>query len=340
LSETLQFGIIGFGKLGLLHASIVSALEGCKWAAVVDTQKTLLHFLKAQRDDVRVYSDVDQMFKEHRERLHGVFISTPPDSHVPIALQMHEREIPFFIEKPLSRSRKESEPLLERLKRKHVPHMIGFMNRYSDIFRKAKEVVSAGTLGKITNVSASMYIDQRKDSGTGWRYAKETAGGGVVITQNCHLIDLLMWLVGGIRSVSSRLDHLFDDQIEDAARVEIQFENGAKGLLETSWSKPNYRTLTTEVSLEGTSGKLEFNDDELILIQGSKTTRWRKPDLFHGVSFDVAGVEYTRQSEDFIRAIRNGGHVETDVVEASRTQSVIDAIYESAGTQSRWTDIR
>ena len=95
--------------------------------------------------------------------------------------------------------------LLGVLERAHLTNAVGYMARHLDTMRAAKRIIAAGALGRLIHLESSMYVAQLFGPGRGWRYDPALSGGGVLLTQNSHLIDLLLWLFGPIARVSGHV---------------------------------------------------------------------------------------------------------------------------------------
>lgn len=331
----LRAAVVGLGKLGLLHAATFNVLPGCRLVGVADKTKTILDGLKSRMDGIAAHSDYVKLLEETRPDF--VAIATPTGSHVPIALDCIERGLPVFIEKPLSLNADQAGPLLAKLRQRPVVNMVGYMTRFLDTFRKAKEVLDTGVLGRPQLLKGSMYIGQLFKRGKGWRYDRSASGGGVLTTQNSHVVDLLLWYFGNISWVSAQTTRLYSEQVEDHAHVFMQFANGLRGFFDASWSARHYRTPTVTIHVQGENGTLDVDDDGVRLFvcdpaagfaAGWRT--WRKPDLYRGTVFDIGGPNYTEQALQFLDALRGSGRVESDVLSAFKVQQVIDAAYLSA----------
>jgi len=334
-APTLNVGVIGFGKLGLLHAGIVNALPGSRLAAVCDTSSTSLKMLATYMPDVDMHKDHRTMLV--KSSLDAVFIASPTGLHVDMAVDCVDQGVPVFIEKPLALNAAQARPLQEALVKRPVVNAVGYMGRYVATFRKAKEIIASGALGRLQMMRANMYVGQLFQPGKGWRYDKEASGGGVLITQNAHLIDKLLWMFGPVERVNGNVTSLYSKTVEDHANAFLQFENGLVGSFDASWSERHVRKPSMSIHVQGSAGTLDVDDDEVRLFLDADHgdlkagwTTWRMPDLFEPVTFDVAGPYYTQQAEAFLNAVRGGDAVSSDVASAVRTQQVIDAIYLSA----------
>jgi predicted dehydrogenase len=334
-ASPLQVGVIGFGKMGLLHASIANGLHGSQLAAAADPTAGLLESLKRLTPQLAVYDDYERMLAE--QRLDAVFIASPTHLHTPMSLACVSASVPFLVEKPLAPRIADAVPLLDALRRTPVTNAVGYMARYVDTFAKAREVVRAGALGRLVHLQATMYVSQLFRTGQGWRYDPNYSGGGVLVTQNSHLVDLLLWIFGPVARVAGHVKRVYSEQVDDFAHAILEFESGLSGFIDTSWSIRHHRTVDLSITAHGENGTLQVTDDDVRLFLDDSNrgfaagwSIWRKPDLFEGVPLDVGGPEYTRQDADFLTAVAERRSVECDVRSAVRVQRVIEAIYESA----------
>jgi len=333
--KVLEVAVIGFGKLGLLHAGLVNGLPGSRLAAVVDSNRTLLNALKTKTPDLRTYPKHAALLADGG--IDAAFIATPTGTHIDVALGCVEQGIPVFIEKPLALSGRQARPLVDALDRRPLPNMVGYMGRYLDTFAKAREIVASGALGALQMLRASMYVGQLFRTGKGWRYDKAVSGGGVLITQNSHVVDKLLWMFGDVEWVSGQTTALYSNTVEDHAHVYFAFRSGLRGFMDASWSARHYRAPTMAIHVQGANGTLDVDDDSVRLFldcahgpYDADWSEWRKPDLYRGVTFDIGGPHYTRQAEEFLAAVQGGPNPASDVRSAYRVQCVIDAIYLSA----------
>jgi predicted dehydrogenase len=340
----MRIGIIGFGKMGLLHAGIVNSFQDVELSAVADNKGIVLKALEINKLPVTIYEDYRRMLDQ--ERLEAVFITTPTFLHITMGIECVQRGIHFFTEKPLSISCQHALPLLEVLRNNEITNMVGYMGRFVDTFRKAHELVRSRVLGEIVDFRATMYVSQLFKKGKGWRYDKELSGGGVLITQNSHLIDLLLWYFGNVRAVNGRIKSWYSNEIEDFAHVFLEFESGLTGWLDASWSARHHRMIEITINVEAQYGTLTVSDNFVKLYLDKSRdpfpkgwTIFKKPDLFSGVEIDIGGPQYTRQDRHFIDAILKGGSVDIDVQNAYRVQMVTDAIYASAGENGKQIEI-
>ena len=330
----MRIGIIGFGKMGMLHAGIVSAMADTEFIAVAEPNSFLTSFLKKLMPSLSIHTDYKRLLDA--ENLDAVFITTPVDLHVPIALECSDRKIPFFCEKPLTNTLELAQILSDEVEKSGVINMVGHMMRYLHTFQKSKKILDTGCLGNLITFNASIYVGQLFKEGKGWRYDKEIAGGGVLMNHGTHLVDLLYWYFGNVKRVSGQSIKWYSKNVEDFIHANLEFNNGLKGWLDASWSKMHHRLVDTKISIQGENGTLDVTDDDikLYLVNGINSYRkgwniFRKPDLFSGIEFDVGGPQYTLEDIDFFNAIKTGKSVESDVKSSLEVHRIIDGIYKS-----------
>ena len=334
-SKMLRGGIIGFGKMGLLHGAIINALEKATLRAVCESNDTIRGDFSSLLPKVNFYKNYSEMLE--KENLDFVFVTTPPSSHVEIGLECVKYKCHFFIEKPLCINAYSAKPLLDAVEKHPLVTMVGFMMRYLDTFKRAKEILEKKVLGEIFAFNATTYVSQLFKSGKGWRYSPQESGGGVLIIQGIHAIDMLCWFFGMPRAVNARTKAAYSKKVEDFGHMVLSWENGLMGWLDSSWSVDNYRLLTTTFKINGENGTLFVDDDTVKLYLRKECNGFlkgwtveTKPELFSGVAIDIGGPHFTKQDEDFIDSIISDRRLESDIKNAYRIQKLIDCIYKSA----------
>jgi predicted dehydrogenase len=331
----LRTAVVGLGKLGLLHAGLFNILPGTKLAGLADPSDQVLRAIQSKVGGLQTFGDHRQMLDAVRPDV--VAIATPTSLHCDIAADCVAAGAHVFIEKPLCLRPSDAEPLLRALQATPRVAMVGYMTRFLETFRKAHALIGQGVLGRLQMLRSSMYVAQLFRQGKGWRYDPAVSGGGVLMTQNSHLIDMLLWMFGPVHRVSAHTSRLYSTAVEDHAHVVFEFASGLRGFLDASWSARHYRTPTMAIHVQGERGTLDVNDDRVALFLAEETGgmaagwhEWRKPDLYQGVPFDIGGAHYTLQAMQFLDAIRGAGQVESGVQSALEVQRVITAAYDSA----------
>ncbi len=331
----LRIGIIGLGRMGLMHAAIFNSLPNSTVVAAVDPSMFPAKPLGSLNPSIKIYKNISKMFD--KENIDGVVIASPVGYHVENANECIKRGVPFLMEKPLSLSAKDALPLVDGLENTALPNMIGYMARNIDSFAKGKEILDSGCLGNIQTVKGTVYVSQLFKKGKGWRYDPKIAGGGVLLSQGSHLIDLLTWYFGSVARVNSDVLSVYSPGIEDFAHVMLNFESGLKGWIDASWSVRFKRKMELNIDILGDNGSLIITDDTLQLFLDNENGGWpagksyfSANDLFTGVYVDIGGAKFTYQAQNFLNAIENNKTVEPDIKQGFHVQQVVDASYESA----------
>lgn len=194
-----SLAVIGIGRMGGRHARNIlkGVVKNARLVAVCDTDKNVLDgFCEKYR--VKGYTDRKEMLE--KEKIDGVIIATPHYSHIEIAKDCLDKNIDFLIEKPVSVTVKEAKGLIALLKDK--PDIIAAMmlnQRTNRMYRKAKELIDGGKIGQIRRVNfivTDWYRSQYYYNMGGWRASWSGEGGGTLINQCVHQLDIMQWLVG------------------------------------------------------------------------------------------------------------------------------------------------
>jgi predicted dehydrogenase len=328
-------GVVGLGKMGLLHAAVANALPGSRLAAVAEPTRAVREALASYNPAVRAFPTLAEMAAA--VPLDAVVVATPVDDHVDSALACVERRLPFFVEKPLATTAAAARPLLRALAAAPLPNRVGFMTRFVDPFARAREALAAGCLGRLQRAAATIYVSQLFGRGRGWRYERRRSGGGVLINQGSHLLDLLTWYLGPVARVNARTQAVWSSEVEDFAHLALDFESGVQGWLDCSWSVRGRRAVETTVEVLGERGALTVTDDTLRLELDEPAGEWpagatveSAADLYRPVPVDVGGPQYTRELQGFLEAVAAGRPAPPDAAQGFHVQAVIDAAYRSA----------
>lgn len=326
----LNAGIIGFGKMGMLHGALLEGSEKVTISAICDKAAIMRMGFKHIHPGVHTYKDADKMLEKEKPDI--AIITTPTFNHAESIFKAGRFGCSIFVEKPLSTNSESAEKVCEFVEENNLKLQIGFCNRFVPTFSKAKLLLQDGKLGKLKNVQAWMYIGDVFEPHVGWRYNKKFSGGGALMDFGIHMIDLLIWLLGDIESVNAEAKKLYSLEVEDELNADVMFACGIKGHFETSWSKEEYRKSYSKIRIEGDNGALEATDQTLKIFdsRGNQTQDYTYPDLYGGAYMDIGGILYSKQMEAFLSLVQTGNTKGCTVREAVYVQKVIDAMYKSA----------
>ena len=329
----LRAGIIGLGKMGLVHASTIRTHPDVEVTALCDTSKFMTQALGNFFPDVRFYGDFEKMLSS--EDIDVVFVTTPTGSHAPIALECARAGKHLFVEKPLSTTLAEAEQLSREIATASVRSQVGYVCRYAPTFEKAREIIRSGALGKIQNFGSVKYSsDVTRRVEKSWRFMRKSSagGGGVVNEFACHGIDLLIWIFGEPKGIESKLESWYSEQVEDY--VHARFDYGDfSGWIDSSWSMQDYRKPYNRIDVTGENGKLFVTDSEVRWLVNESSAGheagWHYAsvtDLYQPVRIFIGDIMFSRQADDFVASVKGGAQSRCPAEEALRTQRVLEAV--------------
>jgi len=324
--KRLKIAVVGLGKMGLLHASILNVFPDVELVALCDKSALMKRLYKKIFSSVGV-KVLDDFEKLYSFNLDAVYVTTPISSHSFIVKNLFTKKIVrnFFVEKTLASNYDQAKELCALAKDFGSITMVGYMKRFSVVFRKAKELLTEGTLGKPYSFTAYAYSSDFLGSTNG---SKSSASrGGAVRDIGCHLIDLALWLLGDLEV----RDILSSEKTEIGSETSVSFiaqnSAGLEGQFDVSQSMPNYRMPEFGLSLDCSKGRIEVNDDRLIVNLGDGSQRkWYKQDLNDSVYFFLGESEYFREDKEFVNSLLENRVCEPNFITASRVDYIIDQV--------------
>jgi predicted dehydrogenase len=330
-----RVAVIGLGKMGLLHASLVNVVPDVKLVAVCEKSRIISRFSRNAFTDVKIVTDTEDL---SQLQIDTIYVTTPTSTHYSIISAIIEQNIckNIFVEKPLSNSAVESARICELIKKSGNAgiYMVGYNRRFNVTFRKAMELIGEGTLGQLLNFTAYAFSSDFLVDSPG---KKRVNRGGVLRDLGCHAIDLAGWFTGNIKLDSIQSSKVSPSGVLDSASFTVLSQKGIKGQIKASWREPNYRLPEIGLVIEGSKGySLTVNDDkvELQKKQGDKTV-WHKQDLKDNTHFMLGGTDYYREDEEYMNAVKSGNMIEPDFSTALKVDELIDSVENAVTGQPR-----
>lgn len=336
----IRTGLIGVGKMGISHLSILGAHPNAEVAAVCDPATYITSGLR-KHTGIETFKDHRRMFDE--ARLDAVFVATPSSSHFDVAREAIERGLHVFVEKPLCLDPGQSKELADLARARARANQVGYHNRFIGTFREARRLVRGGAIGDVYHIGGSAFgqVVTRAKTGLTWR-SKKSEGGGCLHDYASHVVDLMTFVVGRAdRVLSARLKSVFSQDVEDAVWATLSYPGGVTGSLETNWSDDTYRKMSTTIVVHGTQGKIVADRQEcrVYLRPGAEFEQYPSgwtiryiTDLQAPVSFYLRGEEYSAQIDAFLDAAARGtADHENSFASAYETDRQIDLIMKAAG---------
>jgi UDP-N-acetyl-2-amino-2-deoxyglucuronate dehydrogenase len=351
MTDKLRFGIVGCGVIGPIHAQAITSLPDAQLVAVTDINPKCAQQL-ANTYGAKSYTSLTEMLA--REQLDVVNVCTPSGLHGEQACQVMRSGRHVIVEKPMAISHETIEEMLRVQQETGKKFAVISQHRFDPASQKVHDLVEQHALGKLVlgNAVVPWWRSQAYYDSGAWRGTWQLDGGGVLMNQSIHSIDLLQWFMGKVSSIyayTSTLAHRM--QTEDVAVAVLRFANGAFGTIAATTAA--YPGVTTRIEICGDKGSAVIEDDALsflriagaegneIDIQPDKQSRKQENTAAAGAtSNNPAELSYQNhalQIADMIRAIRENGTPLIDGQAARHPVEIILGIYASARTHQEIT---
>lgn len=336
------FGIVGCGMIANFHAKAVGDIKGANVVACFDNfPKSAARFAEAQ--NCTPYDSLKDMLADPKVDI--VTICTPSGAHMEPAVAAAKAGKHVVIEKPLEITLKRCDKIIEACEKNKVVCSAIFPSRFhesSKIMKKAVEKKKFGTLAMADAYVKWFRTQAYYDSGA-WRGTWELDGGGALMNQAIHSVDLLAWLMGDVESITAHTATLAHKRIavEDVAVATLKFANGALGTLEASTAA--YPGYLKKIELYGSKGSAVLEEEDIKVWDFEKPTAADEKLLKSmegktktgGGAADPTAIGHhghTEQFKDVIKAIKGGKKPAIDGHEGRRSVEIILAVYKAAET--------
>lgn len=267
-NKFVKVGIIGVGTIGSAHAASIysGAIDGMRLCALCDTSEERANALKELYPDVPIYTSDDEFFE--KADVEAIIIATPHYDHPPLAIRGFENGLHVLTEKPAGVYCSAARAMTAAAKKSGKTFGIMFNQRTNKLFSEARRIVRLGELGELKRtvwIITNWYRKQSYYDSGDWRATWSGEGGGVLMNQAPHNLDLWQWICGmpvALRS-ECKVAHYHNIEVEDDATIFAEYENGASGVFITSTGDfPG----TNRLEITGTKGKL--------VLENKKLTHW------------------------------------------------------------------
>jgi len=345
MAEKLRFGIVGCGVIGPVHAEAIASLPDAELVSVVDLNPEKAQKLASQYGATS-YTHLQQML-DH-ERLDVVIICTPSGLHGELACQVMRAGRHVIVEKPMEISSEAIDKMLRVQQETGVKLAVISQHRFDPASRRVHDLLEEKAFGRLIlgNAIVPWWRSQAYYDSGDWRGTWKLDGGGVLMNQSIHSIDLLQWLMGPVKSVYGYTDTLVHRiETEDVAVAVLRFANGALGAIAATTGA--YPGVTTRIEIFGDKGSAVIENDILAYLHvardekeevgayGDTPKERSKVEDGDSTSRNPAALSansHALQIADMIRAIRENGTPLVDGYAARHPVEIILSIYESART--------
>jgi len=327
-------GILGGGNISETHARAVRETDGLEIAAFCgDNQEKVARL--PQTHGGSAYTDL-QKFLAHKP-LDLVAIGSPSGLHAEQGIAVARRGLHVLVEKPIDVTVARADALIGACEKAKVKLGVFFQDRTAPDVQKLRELVRTGRLGKLILVSAHVkwYRPPEYYGNSKWRGKWALDGGGALMNQGIHTVDLLLWLVGDVVRVHAKaVTALHAIESEDTVAATLEFADGAIGTLEAATSA--YPGFPRRLELTGSEGTIILEHDRIISADLHQPLEdWARTErpaadarATSPVISDVSG--HQRILEDFLGAIETDSKPLCDGAEGRRSVALVQAIYESS----------
>ena len=269
--QVVRIGVIGLGKMGVSHANQLRAglVPRTRLTAVANpSDAPLRDFPEAAR-----FNDPAQLVRSGK--VDAVIIATPHFSHTPIGIDALEQGLHVLVEKPIGVHKNDCLKLIAAHQGRSSQIFAAMFNQRTDPFyQKIREMILSGEMGEVRRVNwiiTNWFRTEAYYSSSPWRATWRGEGGGVLLNQCPHNLDLLQWIFGMPKSVRAfcRFGHYHDIEVEDDVTAYMEFENGATGVfITTTGEAPG----TNRLEITAERGKLIYENDRLVLFRNVMAT--------------------------------------------------------------------
>ncbi|HKP87296.1 MAG TPA: Gfo/Idh/MocA family oxidoreductase [Blastocatellia bacterium] len=333
---TFRIGILGGGNISYTHARAAREIKGVEIVAVCGQNQEKVERL-AKECGAIACRDLESFLT--LKPMEVALIGSPSGLHAEHGIRAARNGLHALVEKPVTITTEQADALVAECDEAKVKLGVFFQDRFAPDILKLKALIDGGALGKPFLVSAQVKWYRPPDyyKGSRWRGTWALDGGGALMNQGVHTVDLLLWLMGDVRRVSGKaITAMHDIEVEDTAVATLEFSNGAIGTLEAATSAfPGY---PRRIEVTGSEGTIILEGDRitsadlrspLLESVGHQATGDDERSRSHMIS-DASG--HRRVIEDFLHAIATDGSPLCDGHQARRSVAVIQAIYESSRT--------
>jgi predicted dehydrogenase len=349
--DKVRVGVIGAGNMGSSHIRQLAGCEvpGAELSAVCDIKQDRLELVKEGFGDaIRLFDNAGALFEA--EVIDAVIIATPHYEHPVLAMKAFEKNLHVLSEKPAGVYTKNVREMNQAALKSGKVFGIMYNQRTNPLYQKVRELVLAGELGEIKRVNwiiTTWYRSQSYFNSGGWRATWAGEGGGVLLNQCPHQIDLLQWICGMPKRVRSFMafGKYHDIEVEDDVTTYMEYENGATGVFITGTADTPG---TNRFEILGNKGKAVIEDGQLkywrLPVPERQFNReftggfgepenWRCEIPIHGTETAHSGI-----MANWTAAIRNGSSLLAPGIEGINGLSLTNAMYLSAWTDN-WVEL-
>jgi predicted dehydrogenase len=341
--EPFGVGIVGAGTIGVVHARALADIEGARVVAVAEPREEAGRAL-AEEHDAAWCPGIEELLA--RDDVDVVTLGTPSGMHPDQTVLAARAGKHVITEKPLAITLEGADRMIGACREAGVTLSVIFQNRFNPDAMRLKRAVEAELFGRPVLANAFVHWRRTEDyyaAAGGWRGTWELDGGGALMNQSIHTIDLLQWVMGPVESLAAYAATLVHRiEAEDTASATLRFAGGALGTIQGSTAAD--RNWPVKLEIRGSAGAATLEGTRLTVWEAEREvdeaellTRRDRAMVAGAVPGEPFGTAHRRQLREIFAALREGRRPPVPGEEARKALEIVLAIYESARTDERVT---
>lgn len=331
--EQIGVALIGCGMIAHIHMTALREISEAKICGVCECRsEVLLNF--SNKYNIHSYQSYSKLLED--PEVNTVIITLPPGLHVEYAMKAVDAGKNIIIEKPFDTNIKKAQALIKKCREKKLRLSIIFQNRFTPSARKIKDTLDKGLLGKIIlgDAYVKWYRSPEYYKSGPWRGTWDMEGGGALINQAIHTIDLLQWFMGGIKSLVGVVKtSIHKIETEDLGLAIVEYNNNSIGIIEGSTA-----------IVPGFKEKIEIHGEKgTIIFEGGNIKEWKvegfneknyvdEEKITYGETNSpaISPVNHKAQLQEILQSIINNRDPMVNGEEGLKSLQIICGIYESS----------
>lgn len=329
----INFGIVGLGYIGKIHAKIIASLSNARLIGVVDNNESIACDM-GKMYSCKIYDNLEEMLKE--KKIDAISVCLPSGMHYEAVIKSANAEKHVIVEKPLEIGVERAEKMVETCHKNNIKLCVILQHRFDDAILNLKAVIDKGLMGDLCfGTSKTLwYRDSDYFLKNAWRGTPELDGGGALINQSIHYIDLLQYIMGPVEKVYGKCSRLYHKyiRVEDTGIALLVFKNGALGSIEGTTIA--YPGISTNLDIYGANGTVCIKNDKLVFYKFKTGSVQLLDEILYidnppcVTELDI--TSHKKQYKDFIESINENRDPLVNGEEGIKSLALVEAIYKSS----------
>lgn len=329
-NQKINIAVVGLGKMGILHATILNTLDNTQLTALIDPNKSIHKTIKSMGIKTNIYLSLSDALKS--EKIDAVYITTPTFTHFELIKLTLKHKKHVFIEKPVTLNQQEID-WLKKNRSNQIIHT-GYTLLFKRTFNEVKRIIDTKQYGNVMSFKANFEHSEVNSKKTGWMFIKNKSGGGVLMNPGPHVFSIINLFFGNPKKISSRITSIFSTDVEDQADLRFEYK-GYSGDLFLTWSAKDRPLPYLGIDIQFEKANI-FVTGEAITIKNSKSiTHILERDLpplispVFNINPEANGESYYIEDKLFIDAIleNNPANFRNCLSNALNIEAIIQRCY-------------